>query len=101
MWRRARFPHDRARLTEAISLVHSDPVVASAYLSGVIDGFCKNDPPFIGFSRNQPRCHGLNDGGKLARGELTLAEIPSYREVLAYLDHERAPGVREEPACSI
>lgn len=77
VWRTWRFPFDRPAMLEAIRIIH--PSVAEHYLNGVINGYWDNTPPSQLFARNQPMQFGSQDGGRLRRGEIKGADIPTHR----------------------
>ncbi len=78
-WRRFRFPFDRKALRAALWNVHSGRV-ASAYYSGVINGYWENTQGILIWAQNRPYTFGRMDGGKLRRGEIAYSDIPTRRE---------------------
>lgn len=91
-WRRWRFPFDRSALLAAIQAVHTDVCVAQCYMDGVVAGYWDSTPERQLFTRNQPRQFGAQDGGRLRRGEISVADIPIHRGRMVYLT--KMPDVR-------
>ncbi len=92
MVRRYRFPFDRARLLQAIQMVHSDLSIAHDYLEGVIDGYWEQAASEQLFIRHAPRKFGREDGGRLRRAEISESDIPTHRGRMTIL--AKMPGIR-------
>ncbi len=76
-------------LKAAIAAVHPDRVVSGSCLSGVLQGYFKNSEELIGFAQNPAHLADRNDGGKLRRRELDIADIPTSRDPLPAKVHWR------------
>ena len=77
LWRLSLFPFNRFALYTAIRKTGLDRKESWSYLFGVATGYATSAPIFDGFAQWHLYKDGMNDGGRLRRGEITFKDIPT------------------------
>ncbi|QIF00362.1 hypothetical protein [Roseimicrobium sp. ORNL1] len=76
MWRTWRFPFDRSAMLLKIQHRIPNRKEARSFLRGVIHGYWSSAPDMSVMDPSPYSC-GMNDGGRLRRGEISPSEIPT------------------------